>query len=472
MDFSDALNFHATRSGHFFSPWEDPISGCATFDIASSVTVALDDQAEEDLCEADTCEPVQKLSESPSPPAAAPSSSTKSSSRKARDKERSRARRAAARSSAKIQQYTDLLPPARRPGHIKRSASPVKTRLELLKHRVASIGWIGLRDDGRSVQEEEAGTQEEGWVPTHFLPDFFGTTPTFPGFRLVKYLGPNPRPVADNAGKIYGVHAGHPDDPTWMAEVHDPAVKAMEEARVQCAVSEARTYHRRGNWPPLTAGDSYGGGQTEPGALVDGVINTAVLCCLLSNIAFIRIAGFATGVFANWAPSLFDYYVHYMRRFYAHYTHLSRPFLNGIWSACTFNLGPRTCALGHRDFANLAFGWCAITALGDFDYTKGGHLILWDCRLVLEFPPGTTILIPSAALFHSNIPISDGERRYSFTQYTAGGLFRWVEHGFQSEESYFESLSPEDAARERAEAKARWAMGAGLFSTLDELKAM
>jgi hypothetical protein len=159
-----------------------------------------------------------------------------------------------------------------------------------------------------------------------------------------------------------------------------------------------------------------------------------------------------------------------MQRFYRRYAHLKQPFLNGIWSVCTFNLGPQTCALGHRDFANLAFGWCAITALGNFDYTKGGHLILWDCKLILEFPPGTTVLIPSAALFHSNIPIANGERRYSFTQYTAGGIFRWIEHGFQSEEKYLESLSPAERAREREEVKTRWQMGAGLFSTLDELK--
>ncbi|KAJ6449033.1 hypothetical protein C8R47DRAFT_926704, partial [Mycena vitilis] len=60
---------------------------------------------------------------------------------------------------------------------------------------------------------------------------------------------------------------------------------------------------------------------------------------------------------------------------------------------------------------------CAITALGTFDYTKGGHLILWDCKLILEFPPGTTTLIPSTAIFHFNIPISQGEHHYSFTQY-------------------------------------------------------
>ncbi|KAJ7112327.1 hypothetical protein C8R44DRAFT_833178 [Mycena epipterygia] len=246
----------------------------------------------------------------------------------------------------------------------------------------------------------------------------------------------------------------------------------MEHARATASISEERTFHRRGNWPGLSAGDSHGGGQIHPGPFVNGVINTAVLCLLLSNIAFIRLAGFATGLFANWAPNLYDFYVDYMGDFYSKNRHLRRPFLNGIWSAVTFNLGPKTCALGHRDFANLAFGWCAITALGTFDYTKGGHLILWDCKLILEFPPGTTILIPSAAIYHSNIPIASGERRYSFTQYTAGGLFRWVEHGYKTEEEYLTTLSQEEKEEEKRLGLERALEGASLFSTLAELKAM
>jgi hypothetical protein len=98
----------------------------------------------------------------------------------------------------------------------------------------------------------------------------------------------------------------------------------------------------------------------------------------------------------------------------------------------TFNFGPQTITFDHRDFANLAFGWCAITAIGKFDPKRGGHLILWDMKLVIEFPPGATILIPSAILRHSNVSLQPGEIRMSFTQYSAGGLFRWVDQGFRT----------------------------------------
>ncbi|KAJ7320992.1 hypothetical protein DFH08DRAFT_917279 [Mycena albidolilacea] len=170
-----------------------------------------------------------------------------------------------------------------------------------------------------------------------------------------------------------------------------------------------------------------------------------------------------TSVFANWAPRLFNFYVIYITLLYARYTHLCCSFKNSIFSACTFNLGPHTCALGYHDFANLAFGWCTITALGDFDYKKGSCL----------FPLGCTILIPSAAIYHSNIPINDKEHRYSFTQYTAGGLFRWVEQDFKMEEEYFVPLSAEqEKEKEEKELKlARAEAGAGLYSTIDKLKA-
>ncbi|KAJ7017059.1 hypothetical protein C8F04DRAFT_1280151 [Mycena alexandri] len=479
------MNFRVTRSGRAFSPWEaDPISS-PSFDIATAVIQAVEAAVDEDLAEPDATDAdFDPRQENPSLSgtdasntsihasnvASASSSSASPTPRAARDKAGSKRRRAAARQAGKVREHLALLPPARRPQHIKNAGPPVKTRFNLMKERVASTGWIGLRDDGQSKQEESAGFEEPGWTPTHTLPEFFGPNARWRGFKLIKYLGPKTRPITDATGRVFGLSGGHPDDPDWMAEVHDPAVEALEAARARCKVSEARTYHRRGNFAPLTAGDSYGGGQTEPGALVNGVINAAVLCSLMSNLAFIRLAGFATGLFVNWSPRLFDYYASRMRRFYKQYTHLQRPFLNSIWSACTFNLGPRTCCIGHRDFGNLAFGWCSITALGDYDYTKGGHLILWDCGLVLEFPPGTTIIIPSAAVFHSNIPIGVGERRYSFTQYTSGGIFRWIEHGFQSEEAYFASLSPEERVKEREEARARWEGGASLFCTLDELK--
>ncbi|KAJ3744569.1 hypothetical protein EV360DRAFT_57546, partial [Lentinula raphanica] len=75
----------------------------------------------------------------------------------------------------------------------------------------------------------------------------------------------------------------------------------------------------------------------------------------------------------------------------------------------------------------LIYGWCTVTALGDFDYRLGGHMVLWGLKLVVELPPGWTMLLPSAYLCHSNTSLREGDTRYSITQYTAGGLFRVID---------------------------------------------
>ncbi|KAF8220175.1 hypothetical protein L208DRAFT_1183270, partial [Tricholoma matsutake] len=62
---------------------------------------------------------------------------------------------------------------------------------------------------------------------------------------------------------------------------------------------------------------------------------------------------------------------------------------------------------------------------------EGGHLALWDLGIVVHFPPGSGILLPSALIQHSNTPIASHECQYSFAQYTSGGLFRWAQNGFK-----------------------------------------
>lgn len=105
----------------------------------------------------------------------------------------------------------------------------------------------------------------------------------------------NGRPIVDRVGRVWGVFGGRPPEDNFMRDVHDPAVEAMERARAECSISDDHSFHRRGNYWQLTAGGTLGPGQLEPGTLVNGVINTAVLCSLLSHLSFIRWAGFATG---------------------------------------------------------------------------------------------------------------------------------------------------------------------------------
>ncbi|PBK63577.1 hypothetical protein ARMSODRAFT_990135 [Armillaria solidipes] len=190
---------------------------------------------------------------------------------------------------------------------------------------------------------------------------------------------------------------------------------------------------------------------------------------LINCIAFIRLAGFGSSAFATWAPKTFAYYASYLRDLLVHDARLILNWANSIFATATFNFGPHTLCFRHTDSGNLPFGWCAITALSKFDSKRSGHLVLWDLKLVIDFLPGSMILIPSAILKHSNTPISRGEKRYSFMQYSAGGLFRWVDYGYQTSEGYWAGLDADEAMQAQERRARCWSMGLDMFSMLEEL---
>ena len=178
---------------------------------------------------------------------------------------------------------------------------------------------------------------------------------------------------------------------------------------------------------------------------------------------------FLSGLALVFGPILFEFFRSQMLLLTTRNSHLRLPFANSIFAACTFNFGPRASTRPHLDFGNLAWGWCAITALGQFDADRGGHLILWDLKLVIRFPAGSTILIPSAIIRHSNIPVQPHERRFSFVQYTAGGLFRWIRNGFQTDESFERSATNLEKQKRAEEESRRWEEGVRMFSKLNSL---
>ncbi|KAF8345216.1 hypothetical protein F5887DRAFT_856061, partial [Amanita rubescens] len=100
---------------------------------------------------------------------------------------------------------------------------------------------------------------------------------------------------------------------------------------------------------------------------------------------------------------------------------------------------------------------------------SGQHLVLWDFGLVIEFPPASTILIPSALLPHSNTSIQPNESRFSIVQYAAGGLFHWVENGCMTDRNRLAHASAEDTIQHQLAESQRWEKAQGMFTHRDEL---
>ncbi|KAJ7059938.1 hypothetical protein C8F01DRAFT_1210493 [Mycena amicta] len=170
------------------------------------------------------------------------------------------------------------------------------------------------------------------------------------------------------------------------------------------------------------------------------------MVALLTTTPFQRILGFTNAMFRTCASGLHGYYARTMDDLHSHLRYLPRLFLPAlsVFASITLNLGPQTATLPHLDLLNLAWGLCFITALGVFDPLLGSHLVLWDLKLIIEFPPGSTIAIPSALLRHSNTSLQAGEIRYSVTQFSAGGLFRYVDNGFQLQEEAVAAMTEEE----------------------------
>jgi hypothetical protein len=123
----------------------------------------------------------------------------------------------------------------------------------------------------------------------------------------------------------------------------------------------------------------------------------------------------ALGAFAAYALKLYQYFAQTLWQLFEKYPFLTHNFSNSIFPAASFNCGPRTVSLDHTDYNNLSHGLCALTVLGAYGHTLGGHLVLFGLKLAVQFSVGSTALIPSKCVSHGNTPIGEGEIRLLIT---------------------------------------------------------
>ncbi|KAL1740000.1 hypothetical protein HDZ31DRAFT_77205 [Schizophyllum fasciatum] len=396
----------------------------------------------------------QIAAEQPSPPPShAPHASGKHKASKKKNSRKSRQRKAQRQAAG-----SNWAPPP---------AASLRNARHLMGARFEEvpINW----DEQPVTSTGFTAKREDGEKKVYALDDLIGPGAKVEGFKLINWDGQESEGLVANDGRVFGVLAGRPDDPGWQ-ESHESLAEEIRKCGARATFPQASKDHRRGKFGAEAHGTSHGGGQTAPGQLQHTKGMTKVLCHLVGLTQMIRIAHFASSVFFNWAPALWLFYASHMQTLFANDPTLKRNFARSVWACITINFGPRTVTYRHRDFGNLPFGWCAITALGKFDADRGGHLVLWECGLVIRFPPGSTILIPSAIINHSNTAICRHERRYSVTQYTAGGIFRWVQHGCRLDEAYYSSLSKSEEQKAKRANSRRWRDGVELWSDIDDLK--
>ncbi|KAG6830764.1 hypothetical protein H0H92_014845 [Tricholoma furcatifolium] len=332
------------------------------------------------------------------------------------------------------------------------AASHIQTTAVQAAFPVAINGFIGLR--GRPGEEGRIYKSLDEALAS--------------GLKLIRWDGKTPRPILSKEGRVVAVLAGQPDTPGYRS-AHHAAYEAMMEAAAQEDFKETDIHHKRGKFPVVNVGVTMGLGATYPTNLATGR-HTEMMDNLLSHPAIIQMANFADAAFNLWAPHLHKKYRDHLFSLWDHHPDLRRIFARSIYPAAAFNFGPNVFTVTHRDCMNAPGGLCAIQALGNFDPMKGGHMVFPSLGLVVEFPPGALILVPSAIVTHGNIPVQEGDVRGSFTQYCAGGLFRYVQNGFCTE-GVLKRENPKEYMRISSLKATRWASDYELFSRLTDLLA-
>ncbi|THG92438.1 hypothetical protein EW026_g8473 [Hermanssonia centrifuga] len=137
-------------------------------------------------------------------------------------------------------------------------------------------------------------------------------------------------------------------------------------------------------------------------------------------------------MFAHYAPRLYDYYAKNFASLKTSQPELKLPVDTSIFTTISFNLASQVVA-------------------SNFDPKLSGHFILWELKLLIEFPAGSIIIIPSALFSHGNVGLQAGETR------------TWKK---------FKKQHPQKAKAEWSARPTRWQEVLGLFSNVSEFASL
>jgi hypothetical protein len=161
-------------------------------------------------------------------------------------------------------------------------------------------------------------------------------------------------------------------------------------------------------------------------------------------------------------PELYAYYDQTLESICTLTPQCNFPVKDLPFASYTLNVGRQCICNVHVDGNNLVSGLCLVIPFGDFNHQNGGHLILHELRMVLELPPGSIVLFPSAIISHENVGIAPHEERRAFTAFTPGSMFQWVEDCFDRVPKF-----PNEEAKKRYGLEA-WSTGISRFPHITE----
>ncbi|KAJ6476960.1 hypothetical protein C8R45DRAFT_833668, partial [Mycena sanguinolenta] len=270
-------------------------------------------------------------------------------------------------------------------------------------------------------------------------------------------------------GRIVGALIGAPNDPTWPAVVQR-ATGALHHEWLGMSFPSAAYEHRRGDFAQDALGRSFGGGRKTAGNITpSSASNGRAMNRIARNPDLGRILGHALSGFKAFFWGIFGSYHALDRALTRLAPQLSRLPSEAPYAALSVNF-EHAFSPPHLNGANSAGGMCEITPFGNFDPDTSTHLVLWDFGYIIRFPPGTSAIIPSAVVTHSNTPLQKGETRFSVIRYTAGALFRWVANGGKTDLEWEQTATEGDRQGREEARRGRWQEALARYTRWKDLK--
>ncbi|KAJ3575947.1 hypothetical protein NP233_g763 [Leucocoprinus birnbaumii] len=278
-------------------------------------------------------------------------------------------------------------------------------------------------------------------------------------YKRIEWDGITPQPFVDSQERVIAVLAGRPDTSDFLERTQRLFDKmnqiASKISSSKKTFTDLEVNHFRGDYPAVNVGITPGQGAEKPSFTMP---HEEEMKELLEDEDFQKLVKFHSFLVCMWSPPMYQRFRDCLGKLLKHKS-LGKKLKSiapaDVYPRVAVNFGPKAWTNRHRDPKDYALAWCIVQSFGRFNPKLGGHVVLDDLRLFIEFPAGSCILLPSATLLHGNLPVrvNQGETRASITQYFPGGLLRYVDHGFklQSTIKHASRKIQEEAARVRHE---------------------
>ncbi|KAJ7873818.1 hypothetical protein B0H14DRAFT_2569506 [Mycena olivaceomarginata] len=413
--------------------------------------------SEEDELEVEEATGLNARREKPAPPPQPTAAASQPLTGREKKKQQNRARQRAKRKADTVASLSSISPPLPSPRVLQKATEsiPLSISFSADGFRATKQRWTGLTSPLEHPLLPHA--DEPDILKKHMrynrLERRARTIPFLWRALLADTFHRKCHLILDRKRRIIGILVPPPVHPDQWAPVVEAATAAMPPAAIA-----------GGNFPSETDGFAFGGGRQTVGNIKQrSGQNRAALEDLLQDKNIERMATYPIPVFQAACFQIFSDYHRTKQALLRKNPYLRPTFPRSPFAAVTVNLGPASVSPPHADGANKADGMCLVGALGR-------ALCCWDYDLIIRFPAGCSILIPSAVVTHSNTPIQAGEERYSIIQYSAGALFRWVANGFQTDIQWHAHATADDVAAREADRRTRCATALKKFSRWKDLK--